>query len=334
MIISRTPYRVSFFGGGTDYPAWYREHGGAVLAAAIARYCYITCRWLPPFFAHKSRVVYSIIEDVMKVEDIQHPAVRECLLELGIRDGIEIHHDGDLPKMTGLGTSSSFTVGLLHALHALRGEYRSKLQLAEEAIHVERDRCGDRVGSQDQVSAAFGGLNHVRFAPDDSIAVEAVSLPAARMQEFQDSLLLFFTGFSRYSSEVVAEQLQNVPRKNKELAEMAAMVDQGRGILTGGGDLADFGRLLHESWLLKRSLSSRVSTPEIDAMYAAARQAGALGGKITGAGGGGFLLLYVERARQPAVRRALSHLLHVPFDLDHSGSQIIFSNPLPLEPAP
>ena len=334
MIITRTPYRVSFFGGGTDYPAWYRNHGGAVLAAAIARYCYITCRWLPPFFAHKSRIVYSIIEDIMRVEDIQHPAVRECLLHLGIREGIEIHHDGDLPKMTGLGTSSSFTVGLLHALHALRGEFRSKMQLAEEAIHVERDRCGDRVGSQDQVSASFGGLNRIGFAPDDAISVDPLPLPAERMAKFQDSLLLFFTGFSRYSSEVVAEQLQNVPRKHKELSEMGAMVDQGIRILTEGRDLADFGRLLHEGWLLKRSLSSRVSSPEIDAMYAAARKAGALGGKITGAGGGGFLLLYVEPDRQAAVRQALAHLLHVPFDLDHSGSQIIFSNPIPLETVP
>ena len=270
----------------------------------------------------------------MKAEEIQHPAVRESLLHLGIREGIEIHHDGDLPKMTGLGTSSSFTVGLLHALHALRGEFRSQMQLATEAIHVERDRCGDRVGSQDQVSAAFGGLNHIRFAPDDSISVAPVPLPAARMAELQDSLLLFFTGFSRYSSEVVAEQLQNVPKKNKELSEMAAMVGQGLHLLTGGGDLADFGRLLHEGWLLKRSLSSRVSTPEIDAMYETARQAGAIGGKITGAGGGGFLLLYVEPGRQAAVRKALARLLHVPFDLDHSGSQIIFSNPTPLEPAP
>ena len=334
MIISRTPYRVSFFGGGTDYPAWYRENGGEVLSAAIARYCYITCRWLPPFFAHKSRIVYSIIEDITRVEDIQHPAVRECLLHLGIREGIEIHHDGDLPKMTGLGTSSSFTVGLLHALHALRGEFRSKIQLAEEAIHVERDRCGDRVGSQDQVCAAFGGLNHLRFAPDDSISVDPIPLPAERMAKFQDSLLLFFTGFSRYSSEVVAEQLQNVPRKQKELAEMGAMVGQGLRILTEGRDLADFGRLLHESWLIKRSLSSRVSTPEIDAMYETARKAGATGGKITGAGGGGFLLLFVDPDRQAAVRQALSHLLHVPFDLDHSGSQIIFSNPIPLETIP
>ena len=334
MIISRTPYRVSFFGGGTDYPAWYRDHGGAVLAAAIARYCYITCRWLPPFFAHKTRVVYSVIEDVVRPEDIQHPAVRESLLHLGIREGLEIHHDGELPKMTGLGTSSSFTVGLLHALHALRGDERSKLQLATEAIHVERDLCGDRVGSQDQVSAAFGGLNHIQFAPDDSIAVQPVPLPAERMVEFQDSLLLFFTGFSRYSSEVVAEQLQNIPQKGHELTAMAAMVDQGLRILTAGRDLSDFGRLLHESWMLKRSLSARVSTPAIDAMYETARKAGAIGGKIAGAGGGGFLLLYVEPDRRESVRKALCNLLHVPFDLDHAGSQIIFSNPTPLEPSP
>ena len=207
MIITRTPYRISFFGGGTDYPAWYREHGGAVLATAIARYCYITCRWLPPFFVHKSRIVYSIIEDIMRVEDIQHPAVRECLLQLKIHDGIEIHHDGDLPKMTGLGTSSSFTVGLLQALYALRGEFRSKMQLAEEAIHIERNRCGDRVGSQDQVSAAFGGLNHIRFAQDDSIAVHPIPLPATRLATLQQSLMLFFTGFARVASEVVGEQL-------------------------------------------------------------------------------------------------------------------------------
>jgi D-glycero-alpha-D-manno-heptose-7-phosphate kinase len=333
MIISRTPYRVSFFGGGTDYPAWYREQGGAVLSAAIARYCYLTCRWLPPFFDHKSRIVYSVIESVARMEDIQHPAVRESLLHLGIRDGIEIHHDGDLPKMTGLGTSSSFTVGLLHALHALRGEFRSKMQLAVEAIHIERDRCGDRVGSQDQVCAAFGGLNHIRFAPDDEIVVAPVPLPAGRMKEFEDSLLLFFTGFSRYSSDVAGEQLMNIPRKKRELTEMAAMVDDGLALLATGGDLSDFGRLLHESWMLKRSLSPKISSPEIDAMYELARKAGALGGKITGAGGGGFLLLFVEPDRREAVRNALSHLLHVPFDLDHAGSQIIFSNPIPLESA-
>ena len=334
MIISRTPYRISFFGGGTDYPAWYREHGGVVLSTAIARYCYITCRWLPPFFTHKSRIVYSIIEDIQRVEDIRHPAVRECLLDLNIHDGIEIHHDGDLPKMTGLGTSSSFTVGLLHALYALCGQHRSKMQLAEQAIHIERNRCGDRVGSQDQVCAAFGGLNRLHFTPSDEIVVEPVPLPAPRLRQFQGSLQLFFTGFSRNSSDIVTEQLQNIPQKNRELKDMAAMVKEGHRILTGTGDLTDFGRLLHESWQLKRSLSSRISTPDIDAMYSAARKAGALGGKITGAGGGGFLLLFVEPDRQAAVKKALQHLLHVPFELDHAGSQIIFSNPTPLEPCP
>lgn len=330
MIISRTPYRVSFFGGGTDYPDWYREHGGGVLSSAIARYCYLTCRWLPPFFDHKSRIVYSVIENVHDVEEIQHPAVRESLLYLGMRDGLEVHYDGDLPKMTGLGTSSSFTVGLLNALHALRGDSCSPMQLATEAIHVERDLCGDRVGSQDQVCAAFGGLNVIRFGQDDSISVNPVALPVERLTEFQDSLLLFFSGFSRYASEIVAEQLQNIPKKKNELFEMGAMVEQGLEILTGG-DLADFGRLLHESWLLKRSLSSCVSSPAIDSMYDMARKAGAIGGKITGAGGGGFLLLYVEPDRRESVIKALSGFLHVPFCLDYTGSQVIFSNPIERE---
>ena len=331
MVISRTPYRVSFFGGGTDYPAWYRESGGAVLSAAIARYCYLTCRWLPPFFEHKSRIVYSSIEDVMNNNDIQHPAVRECLRYLGITNGIEIHHDGDLPKMTGLGTSSSFTVGLLHALHTLRGESCSPMQLTKEAILIERDRCGDRVGNQDQTCAAFGGLNHIRFSPDDSITVDPLSLAPDRLKDFQNSLMLFFTGFSRYSSEVVTEQLENISRKKTELSTMMQLVDTGIDILKNSSDLMDFGRILHESWLLKRSLSSRVSTPDIDRMYETARTAGAVGGKITGAGGGGFLLLFVPLEKQAAVRAALSSFLYVPFTLNQSGSEIIFSNPSPPE---
>ena len=332
MIISRTPYRLSFFGGGTDYPAWYREHGGAVLSAAINRYCHLTCRWLPPFFAHHSRIVYSVIEDVPDNEAIRHPAVRECLRFLGVSDGIEIHHDGDLPKMTGLGTSSSFAVGLLNALHRLlEHPAATPMQLAREAIHVERDLCREHVGSQDQTAAAFGGLNHIRFAPDDSLEVAPVELSAGRLAEFESSLMLFFTGFSRYASEVVTEQLDNLPRKTRELTEMAAMVPEGLRILRGAGDLADFGRLLHESWMLKRSLSSRVSTAEIDAMYAAARAAGALGGKIAGAGGGGFLLLFVPPDRRAAVRQALASLLHVPFRIDFTGSRILYANPTPME---
>lgn len=333
MIISRTPYRLSFFGGGTDYPAWYREHGGAVLSAAINRYCHLTCRWLPPFFEHRSRIVYSRVEDVPDNDSIRHPAVRECLRFLGIADGIEIHHDGDLPKMTGLGTSSSFAVGLLHSLHRLLGHPApTPMQLALEAIHVERDLCRERVGSQDQTAAAFGGLNHIRFAPDDTIEVDPVELPADRLAAFESSLMLFFTGFSRYASEVVSEQLGNIPRKTRELSEIASMVPEGLRILQGSGNLAEFGRLLHEAWLLKRSLSSRVSTPEIDAMYSAARSAGALGGKIAGAGGGGFLLLFVPPDRRASVRKALSGLLHVPFRIDFTGSGILYANPTPVEP--
>lgn len=333
MIISRTPYRLSFFGGGTDYPDWYRGHSGAVLSAAINRYCYLTCRWLPPFFEHRSRIVYSRIEDVPDNGSIRHPAVRACLRHLGISEGIEIHHNGDLPKMTGLGTSSSFAVGLLHALHRLLGRPSpAPLQLAEEAIHIERDLCGERVGSQDQTAAAFGGLNHIAFAPDGAISVAPVGLSAGRLAEFESSLMLFFTGFSRYASEVVSEQLANIPAKTRELAEMAAMVPEGLRILRGTGGLGDFGRLLHEGWMLKRSLSSRVSTPEIDAMYAAARAAGALGGKIAGAGGGGFLLLFVPPDRRAAVRSALAPLLHVPFRIDFTGSTILYANPTPVEP--
>lgn len=332
MIISRTPYRLSFFGGGTDYPEWYREHGGAVLSAAINRHCYLTCRWLPPFFAHRSRIVYSRIEDVPDNGAIRHPAVREILRFLGIADGIEIHHAGDLPKMTGLGTSSSFAVGLLHALHRMLDHPApTPLQLAQEAIHVERDLCREHVGSQDQTAAAFGGLNHIRFAADGSLDVTPVGLPEERLAAFESSLMLFFTGFSRYASEVVTEQLGNIPRKTRELAEMAAMVPEGLRILRGNGDLADFGRLLHESWMLKRSLSSRVSTPGIDAMYATARTAGALGGKIAGAGGGGFLLLFVPPDRRGSVRIALSTLLHVPFRIDFTGSRILYANSAAVE---
>lgn len=332
MIISRTPYRLSFFGGGTDYPIWYREHGGAVLSAAINRYCYLTCRWQPPFFAHRSRIVYSVIENVSDNASIRHPSVRECLRFFDITDGIEIHHNGDLPKMTGLGTSSSFAVGLLNALHRLLGHPApTPLKLAQEAIHVERNLCCEHVGSQDQTAAAFGGLNHIRFGTNDSIEVYPLKLPPARLAMFETSMMLFFTGFSRFASEVVTAQLDNLPRKTRELNEMASMVPEGIRILRGTGDLTDFGHLLHESWMLKRSLSSRVSTPEIDAMYAVARNAGALGGKIAGAGGGGFLLLFVPPDRRAWIRKALSNLLYVPFHIDFSGSSILYANPSPVE---
>ena len=327
MIISRTPYRISFFGGGTDYPEWYEQHGGAVLATSIARYCYLTCRYLPPFFAHKHRIVYSIIESVQSVDEIAHPAVRECLRFLNLHKGLEIHYDGDLPKQTGLGTSSAFTVGLLHALHALLGEMRSPMELAQEAIHVERDLCGDHVGSQDQVATAVGGLNIIRFQAGGAISVQPVTLTTERLQAFQRRCMLFFTGFSRISSEIVIEQLQNIPRKQSELHTLQAMVEEGIRLLTGHEDLRAFGQLMHEGWRIKRSLSTRVSNPTLDALYETARRAGATGGKLTGAGGGGFLLLFVEPEAHAAVRQALHSCLAVPFTFDRNGSQIIVFQP-------
>lgn len=327
MIISRTPYRISFFGGGTDYPAWYEEHEGCVLAASINRYCYITCRYLPPFFEHKHRVVYSRMELVNSIDDIQHPTVRECLRFLNITNGVEIHHDGDLPKQTGLGTSSSFTVGLLHTLHALRGEMTFPMQLAEEAIHVERDLCGDNVGSQDQVTTACGGLNVIRFAPGNRITVHPLTLSAQRVNQLQSHLLLCFTGFSRTASEIAADQIRNIPSKGKELHAMQEMVKESITILTGKNDIKDFGKLLVEGWKLKRSLSKSISNERIDAIYREAMDAGAIGGKLCGAGGGGFILLFVEPDKQPSVIKALDKYLFVPFEFEWLGSQIIFFQP-------
>ncbi len=323
MIISRTPFRISFFGGGTDYPAWYREHGGAVLATSINKYCYISCRYLPPFFDYKSRIVYSKLEFVKHASEIQHPAVRAALQFLKIDDGVEIHHDGDLPARTGLGSSSTFTVGLLHSLYALRGQMASKMQLARDAIHVEHDLLHESVGAQDQVITAHGGLNRIDFAPDDTFSLHPIILKKDRLVALQSHCMLIFTGFTRFASEIAAEQIEKTPERKPELSAMFQMVDEATRILRGSGDLAEFGRLLHENWGLKRRLSSRISTTEIDAIYEAGRQAGALGGKLLGAGGGGFLLLFARPEDQGRIRSKLEKLLHVPFRFESLGSQII-----------
>jgi D-glycero-alpha-D-manno-heptose-7-phosphate kinase len=324
MIISRTPFRISFFGGGTDYPAWYREHGGAVLSTSINKYCYISCRSLPPFFDYKSRILYSKIELVKSTAEIQHPSVRAALQFLKIEDGIEIHHDGDLPARTGLGSSSTFTVGLLHALYAFRGRMASKMQLAKDAIHIEHDVLQETVGAQDQVITAHGGLNRIDFAPDDTFSLSPLILRKDRLILFQNHCLLVFTGFTRTASEIAAEQVKKTPQNRSELKQMYQMVATATGILNGEGDLADFGRLLHENWLLKRSLSSRVSTSEIDSIYEAGRQAGAIGGKILGAGGGGFMLFFARPEDHPKIRARLEKFLHVPFRFETLGTQIIY----------
>ncbi len=325
MIISRTPYRISFFGGGTDYPAWFSRHGGAVLATAIDKYCYLTCRWLPPFFEHRTRVVYSRIESCRDNSQIQHPAVRAVVSHLGITQGLEIHCTGDLPARSGIGSSSTFTVGLLHALHALLGRMVSKEQLAQEAIYVEQQLLQETVGCQDQVMAAYGGLRHVIFQPDGNILPQPVTVPPERIQALNDHLLLFFTGINRTASQVAQSYVCNIEQKRRQLEQMGQMVQEALAVLQGTGDLDPFGHLMHRAWLLKRSLSARVSNPEIDRLYEQALAAGALGGKITGAGGGGFLLLFVPPDRHCQVRQALAHLVHVPFRFDTQGSQIIFA---------
>ena len=323
MIISRTPYRISFFGGGTDYPAWYREHGGKVISTTIDKYGYIFCRQLPPFFEHRSRIVYSNIELVTNHEEIRHPSVRACLAYLSVNQGVEIHYDGDLPARTGIGSSSTFTVGLLNALHMLQGCAVTKVQLAQEAIHVEQTLLQEHVGSQDQVAAAYGGFNRVEFFPDGGIDVRPVQASAERVAELEAHLLLVFTGFVRNASHIAASQVDVTPLKVRELREMGEMVDAALEIVTGRGDLTDIGRLLHEAWQLKRSLTSQVSTTVIDMIYEAARSAGATGGKLLGAGGGGFCLLFVSPERRQQVIDRLGGLMAVPFKFEAAGSSIV-----------
>lgn len=328
MIITRTPFRISFFGGGTDYPAWYREHGGAVLATTIDKYCYISCRLLPPFFEHKHRIVYSLIENAKSTDEISHPAVRAVLNWANVTEGLEIHHDGDLPARSGLGSSSAFTVGLTHALYALRGEMVSRKTLARDALHIEQDLIGENVGSQDQVSAAYGGLNRIDFHRDGSFDVAPIILPAQRKVELRDHLMICFTGVSRIADQIAKSKIDNIKNREAELTRMHEMVEEAIGILGDSNvPIEEFGRLLDLSWQYKKGLSDKVSTPEIDEIYNSAMQAGALGGKILGAGGGGFMLLFAKPNKQAVIRERLKDLVHVNFNFDDSGSRVVLYQP-------
>jgi len=328
MIISRTPHRVSFFGGGTDYPSWYLDHGGKVLGATIDKYCYIICRELPPYFGHKHQIVYSVIERVLDAEQIQHPSVRETLKYLKLREGLEIHVHTDIPARSGMGSSSTFTVGLLKALHALDGKIISQEDLFREAIHVEQDLIGEHVGSQDQVHAACGGINTIEFLQSGRIVPRPVIMTEERLQGFERKLMLFFSGISRFSSEIAKEQIGNTARNKKHLQSMQKMVDQAYGILTTPeADLGDFGRLLNETWRYKKELSAKIATSEIEQMYETAMAHGALGGKLLGAGGGGFMLFYVDEEHQTRVKEALARYLHIPFTFDFTGAEIIVYRP-------
>ena len=328
MVITRTPLRISFFGGGTDYPVWYREHGGAVLATTIDKCCYLTCRWLPPFFEYHSRISYSKVENALSNGAIEHPSVRGCLQFLGIEDGVEVHHVADLPARAGLGTSSAFTVGLLLGLYALKGQMRDKQALANDAIFVEQELLQEAVGAQDQVCAAFGGFNRISFNTDGSIDTKRILIPKSRLEHLEQHLALYFTGFARTASEIATEQIRKTPHRNKELRAMLELVDESEKILTSpGNSLDEFGRLLHENWKLKRSLTHKITNSSIDEIYAAGLGAGALGGKLLGAGGGGFMLFFVPPERREALRARLKKLLCIPFRFSTRGSDVVVYEP-------
>lgn len=323
MIISRTPFRVSFFGGGTDFPEFYREHGGATLATGIDKYCYLSVHSLGPFFKHRLRASYAQTETVRHAAEIQHPLIRECLGLLDMDEGMEINHVADLPGRTGLGSSSSFTVGLLHSLHAFRGEKPDAARLARESIVVERERVGDSGGHQDQYAAAFGGFRRFDFS-SQGVTARALQVPAERKNALADRLLMFFTGTESSAETILQEQKKRVQHNIPALREMLAMVDEAERLLAGRDSLDAFGRLLHDSWMRKRSLSSGISNSSIDQAYDAACRAGALGGKLLGAGGRGFLLVYADPAAQASVRAALVGLQEIPFRFSDEGSRIIF----------
>ena len=328
MIITRTPFRISFFGGGTDYPDWYLEHGGAVLATTIDKYCYITCRPLPQFFEHKHRIVYSRIENVQNNDQIEHPSVRAVLNWANVTEGLEIHHDGDLPARSGLGSSSSFTVGLVHALYATRGQMVRKESLARDAIHIEQNLIGESVGSQDQVSAAYGGFNRIEFYRNGAFVVEPLILPPSRRDDLCAHLMLCFTGVSRIASEVARSKIDNLKHRKPELTRIGEMVNEAIAVLQNSSrPIDEFGVLMDESWKYKRRLSDRVSSPNIDRLYDEAISAGAIGGKILGAGGGGFLLLFARPERHAAIRERLCKLVHVPFKFEDSGSRVVLYQP-------
>ncbi len=327
MIISRTPFRISFFGGGTDYPHWFKQNGAAVLSTSFDKYCYITCRELPPFFEHKYRITYSKIENAKSIAEIEHPAVRAVLSEMDFDHGLEIHCDADLPARSGLGSSSSFVVGMLHSLSAFQGKRVSKEWLAHEAIRIEQEVLQETVGSQDQVAVSYGGFNIIHFEKDGGVRVEPLVVSAQRKKELNDHLMLFFTGFSRISSEIAQASVVNIDKKSDELHRMRGMVDDAVDILCHGKDIRSFGELLHFGWMHKRSLSDLVSNSNIDSLYDTARKAGAVGGKLLGAGGGGFMLLFVSPEKQADVRGVLKDLIFVPFEFEAAGSQVVYYQP-------
>lgn len=326
MIITKAPFRMSFFGGGTDYLPFFQEHGGSVISTTFDKYVYATVRHLPRFFEYNTILSYSQIEKVKNVEEINHPLVRETMKFLDMHE-LHIAYDADLPARSGLGSSSSFACALLQSFYALKGKYCSAEQLAKDAIYVERELCQENGGWQDQVAAAHGGFNRIDFY-ENSFRVQPIIISKERKEALNGNLMLFFTGFVRFSSDIAKSQTNHSKEKKLDLLEMLSLVGESEKILTNKNiDLDDFGKLLHHTWELKRGISSKISTNEIDVIYETARNNGAIGGKLLGAGGGGFFLFYVPKEKQGAVKKALSSFLHVPFQFEEEGTRILYYKP-------
>ncbi len=326
MIYTKTPFRMSFFGGGTDYQPFFEEYGGSVISTTFDKYCYVSVRHLPRFFEYRNQLTYSRIEKTVSVDEFEHPMVRNAMKMENMHD-LCISYDADLPARSGLGSSSSFAVGLLNAFHALKGQFVDRKELAKEAIHLERVLCNESGGWQDQIAVAYGGLNRINFNTE-GFQVNPIIIRKERKELLNDSLLMFFTGFSRLSSEIAKEQVKATRDKTAELKEMLSLVDDGEKILTDRhGDLDEFGRLLDYTWKLKRGLTNKISTDSLDEMYEKAIQHGALGGKLLGAGGGGFFVFYVPLDRQKAVKEALNNLLYIPFRFEELGSNVLYYQP-------
>lgn len=326
MIITKTPFRMSFFGGGTDMPAFFNEHGGAVISTTFDKYCYVNVRHLPRFFEYSTEISYSKTERVQSVDQIVHPAVRNAMKLLDMHE-LRLTYEADLPARSGLGTSSSFAVGMLNAFYALKGKYADKKKLADEAIYLERVLCAEAGGWQDQIAAAYGGLNRIDFS-NESYEVRPIIISPQRKQELNDNLLMYFTGFTRFSSEIQKTNQVTAAQKTAQLKEMLSLVDEAERVLVdSSADLDEFGRLLDHTWKLKRQTGSKVSTNDIDILYEKAMQAGALGGKLLGAGGGGFLIFYVQPNYQNSVRWAMRDLMHIPFAFENGGTRVIHYTP-------
>lgn len=322
MVITQTPFRISFFGGGTDYPAFYENYGGSVISTTFDKYCYATVRHLPRFFDYSNQITYNVIERTNNIDEIKHPAVREIMKYLDMHE-LRVVYEADLPARSGLGTSSSFAVGLLNACYALKGKYVDKRHLADDAIYIERVLCRESGGIQDQIATSFGGFNRIDFDAN-GYYVNPLVINKERKKQLNENLMLFFTGFSRLSSDIAKRQENAVKDRTMQLLEMKGLVDEAEKILTSGKDLLEFGKLLDYTWHLKREITSSISTDSIDLLYQRALDAGAIGGKLLGAGGGGFLLFYVEQDKQTKVLEALKHLLYVPFEFETGGTRIMY----------